>query len=268
MENSKTNSQFTHLTKTKKMQTVEEVLQRSTYNRETMQLTLPGQIERELYLKVKSTLDKIGGKWNQRYGAILFPDDVNDYLEQLKAGQKVDPRKTYQFFETPPEIAAMMVDLAQIKKGELILEPSAGKGALIQAINKVSAQTVTYCELDELNERFLDGQIKAGKLNAKRLTDDFFKCYNWGMYDKIIANPPFRLNQDIQHIRHMYKVLRPGGRIVTVASRHWEFSENKTEAGFRKWLKQDLSAYTIKLDRGAFRTSGTLVETNLIIIDK
>lgn len=85
--------------------------------------------------------------------------------------------------------------------------------------------------------------------------------------DRKIANPPFSKNQDIDHIRKMYECLKVGGRIVTIASKHWQISTNKKEAAFSEWLDK-LDAEIIDVEAGEFKESGTSIATCIIVIDK
>ena len=51
--------------------------------------------------------------------------------------------------------------------------------------------------------------------------DDFLNPSEWATafkYDRIIANPPFTKNQDIDHVMQMWNFLKPGGRIVSIMS--------------------------------------------------
>ena len=96
--------------------------------------------------------------------------------------------------------------------------------------------------------------------------DNFLK-HNGKTYSKIIANPPFTKNQDIDHIKAMYRRLKPGGRLVSIASQHWLKSTNKKETDFRNWLKS-VNAKTKEIGGGAFKESGTVVGGMIIIINK
>jgi len=83
-----------------------------------------------------------------------------------------------------------------------------------------------------------------------------------------IANPPFAKNQDIDHIYNMWEVLKPGGKIVTIASKHWLLSSNKKETAFKAWLYDVVEADINTVEAGAFEESGTKIETVLIEINK
>ena len=59
-------------------------------------------------------------------------------------------KKLFQFYETPSALAdAMVLQVLPIKAGMRVLEPSAGDGALIDAILRVQPQAQVYAlELD------------------------------------------------------------------------------------------------------------------------
>jgi hypothetical protein len=86
-------------------------------------------------------------------------------------------------------------------------------------------------------------------------------------YNRIIANPPFSGNQDIDHIRHMYRHLSSGGILVSVASNHWRECNNKRETEFREWLSEK-DAEIIEIPAGTFKESGTMISACIIRIRK
>lgn len=244
-----------------------EVLKQCTIEGNIVKLP-SGQLDRKLYQEVAKSLELIGGKWKgNKIMGFVFPSDPTELLEQIANGDKRNLKKEFQFFATPDKLADELVFQAQIEPNHNILEPSAGQGAIIKAIHRVfeNNQFVDYCELMDINCTFLSNIQGANYLN-----DDFLmlgKAFN-NNYDRIIANPPFSKNQDIDHIRKMYDVCKPGGRIVTIASKHWLLSSNKKETEFKNWLYNELEADVNTIDAGTFSESGTKIETCLIIIDK
>lgn len=222
------------------------------------------QLERKLYEEVAKAINLIGGKWKGgKISGFVFNEDPTDLLKQIQSGVKKDIKKEYQFFATPARLAAKMVRLAEIDQYDCICEPSAGQGAIIKEIHNAHPNTlVHYCELMELNRNFL---IKLS--NTTYLKDNFLLMNTPTLFHKIIANPPFSQNQDIQHIMHMWKCLAPGGRIVTISSKHWEYSNNKKEQAFKAFL-EDNNAIIQSLPPETFKDSGTNVSANLLIIDK
>lgn len=248
------------------MTTKEEVLKACLIN--GMVVTLPPvQLERKLYHDVAKALELIGGKWNRKESGFVFNECPKGLLTQIQNGQKKNIQKEFQFFGTPDSLANEMVRFANIEEYDLLLEPSAGQGALIKAIHRVKPNhLVHYCELMELNRTFLDRLP-----NVQYITDNFLKLSHCktttGIFDKIIANPPFSKNQDVEHIRQMWNCLKPGGRIVSIASKHWQYGSNKKEVSFKQWLN-DMDADVYDVEAGTFKESGTNISTCMIILDK
>ena len=95
--------------------------------------------------------------------------------------------------------------------------------------------------------------------------EDFLQAS--GQWDCIIANPPFAKNQDIDHVRKMWDVLAAGGRIVTIMSAHWTFSQNRKELDFRDFVRQ-YSTDVEDVPAGAFKESGTGVASVIVQLRK
>jgi phospholipid N-methyltransferase len=221
-------------------------------------------LDRKTYMDVAKKLNLAGGAWKGgKIKAFVFSSDPSEALGILKEGGKVNPKQKFQFFATPPKLADKLVELANLDEMDRILEPSAGQAAIIEAIHRAIKpfHEVCYYELMELNRSFL-----AKVPNTCYMGDDFLK-HTGEMYDKIIANPPFSKNQDIAHVREMYKVLSFGGRLVSITSSHWEHSSNKKETVFREWLNE-VGADIYDIEPGAFKESGTTVGGKIIVINK
>lgn len=240
----------------------------------------PDQLERNLYQEVRKHLELIGGKWKggKTYG-FVFEDCETSYIQQLLNGQANGDgrnlKKEFQFFATPPELATRMAQLLSssntIPPLAKVLEPSAGDGALIKAVRKYypSVESIDCFELMDIN------RIKLLKLpHTKLLGEDFLISVDVdslslirGQYDYIIANPPFTNNQDIDHIRAMYRCLKTNGRLVTLASPSWTFGSQKKQVEFRQWL-ESIGAYQEEVPEGTFLDSGTNIRVILLVIDK
>lgn len=222
----------------------------------------PEQLDRKTYTEVKNKLELIGGKWKgNKVQGFVFNECPAELLEQIANGENRNLKKEFQFFATPDKLADELVRLTDLKPTDRVLEPSAGQGAIIKAINRVYHEMMVECfEAMPVNQTFLK------KINtAIFIGEDFLQADEPEKFDKIIANPPFSKNQDIDHIRKMYDLLKPGGRIVTIASKHWQQSNNKKETEFRNWL---LGTEIIEIEKGAFKESGTEIAACIIIIDK
>lgn len=223
------------------------------------------RLDRKTYLEIAKKLELIGGKWRGgKIGGFVFQEDPTDLIIQIQNGEKRNLKKEFQFFATPPSLARQLVELAEIKPGHRILEPSAGQGAIVKAIHEAhGANTTVHCfELMELNRSILRN------LSGVNLIGEDFLSANSEKYDRIVANPPFTKNQDIDHIGKMYDCLVDGGRIVTIASTSWRNGRQKKQTAFREWVEGNSDIQIIDVGSGAFKESGTTVPSVILLIEK
>jgi hypothetical protein len=219
------------------------------------------QLDRSMYQEVAKALQKIGGKWKGgKVGGFVFDFDPTELLSEVAGGEDRNLKKEFQFFATPEELARQMVHMAELYVGNEVLEPSAGQGAIIKAINEFGINPDCY-ELMPQNQEVLR---KSG-LGFNLIGDDFL-THEGKNYDRIIANPPFSKNQDIDHIRKMYECLNDSGRLVAIASMSWVYGSQKKQVEFKAWLR-GLGAKIEELPMGTFKDSGTSVGGVLITID-
>ena len=218
-------------------------------------LYLPvGQLERKLYQDVDKHIKSCGGKWNKSAKAHIFDSCPKEKLGMvLEKGVSVDEKTLFQAFYTPLEIAKRAAELLDCK-GLTVLEPSAGEGALIDACLECGA-AVDWVEIDS---------VKAEKLKVKYgegVCQDFLSFYldpkdgDDLKYNRVILNPPFTKNQDIKHVLHALGWLAPGGRLVAIMP----------DKHYPKLDKYNPAEY--KLGAGAFKSSGTLVATKIVVIN-
>ena len=168
------------------------------------------------------------------------------------------------YFPTPADVVARMIEAAEIPDGEpvAILEPEAGSGAILDAIReafplvRLSAyeRQASLREVLDLKGYALDGS-------------DFLDAAPAPTFDFVLMNPPFENGQDIDHVRHAFAFLRPGGRLVAIMSPGPFFRQGRHELEFRDWF-DDLAAERVALPSGSFKASGTGVETLMVAIDK
>lgn len=244
--------------------TKEETIKNCTVDGNIIKLP-EGQLDRPVYNQVKKALEGIGGKWKTNKQGFVFASDPSDLLAEIQGGKKINLKKDFQFFATSPEEADRCVELAGIKDLSpyaRICEPSAGQGAIVNAINRVRPDKVVYCyELMPQNQPILT------ELETVIFMGEDFLLEDKEQYDCIIANPPFSKNQDIDHVKHMYDRLNDGGRLVSITSTHWVDSSNKKETAFREWL-DEVGAQIHTIEAGAFKASGTQVGGKIIVINK
>ncbi len=92
---------------------------------------------------------------------------------------------------------------------------------------------------------------------------DFMEYNPSKKYDAIVMNPPFSGNRDIDHVKHAYSMLAPGGTLVAVTSPHWSFARESKCANFRNWL-DTLDYDTDDLNGGTFEMTG--VHSKILVI--
>ena len=92
-----------------------------------------------------------------------------------------------------------------------------------------------------------------------------------GDYDCILMNPPFESLADIDHVRHAFEQLAPGGRLIAIMSEGPFFRGDKKAEAFRSWL-DDQGGESEKLPEHAFQGieafRQTGVRTRMITIEK
>ena len=163
------------------------------------------------------------------------------------------------FFITPKNVAQRVIELADIREGMEVLEPSAGRGDIAELVNHGSKLTcIEY-------QQKLAGILELRGFNT--ICGDFLE--HTGEYDRVCMNPPFENAQDIKHTRHAYQLLKPGGRLVSILGEGAFFRNDKVATDFRGWL-EERGAEIIDLPAGAFQgtITSTGVKARIVVIDK
>lgn len=224
------------------------------------------QLDRETYQQVNKVLDAAGGKWNRKAKAHVFERDPAVMLKPvLEGGNATHLKNLRQAFFTPKELAEQVVDIADVNKDHMILEPEAGQGALADALVKAGADpTKMLCiEIDEHDAGIL---VEKGH---ETLAMDFLdaSAKGLGLFDRIVMNPPFTKGQDIEHITHAISFLKPGGRLVSITSTSWPGGSQKAHNAFRD-LIAGMNWETFEVPPGAFQEAGTGIPTLILVLNK
>ena len=200
---------------------VEEILRHCTLENNVLKLPQV-QFNKKSYAETKKWIEEAGGSWQGgKVNGFTFPFNAERVFSILHEGKRCNLQNDFQFFATPAEVADWLVMLAGgVHENEKVLEPSAGTGAIIDAIHRSCKDVVVDCfELMPENK-----EILSKKENIRILGDDFTN-FDLSLYDKIIANPPFSKNQDIRHVRRMYEHLSDGGTVAAIMSKHWKIGK-------------------------------------------
>lgn len=238
---------------------VRTVLERSEITDST--LTLPQQLSRDLYVRVDKVIKAAGGKWNRGQRCHIFGTDPRRVLGlAIETGGIVNQQQAYQEFMTPKWLADRMC--TDVFEGHRVLEPSAGTGNIAKAAACCGAHVVCV----ELQEKFCDVLREDDRLIV-RPAGDFLKLSPSTLqpFDFVLMNPPFANGQEYQHVRHAFDFLKSGGILRSVMSPSLTFRSQRRDIEFREWF-DTLGGQIEELPAGAFKESGTLVNTVLVEI--
>lgn len=145
--------------------------------------------------------------------------------ERALVGQKVG----FDFFPTPKTLAATMAELAGIKPGMKVLEPSAGNGHLADAARDAGGDVHAIEISDALRN------VLTAKKHSIIAHD--FESFEYGeKYDAILMNPPFSDRKDAAHIMRAWDMLKDGGKMVAIAGEGVFLGSDKKAVAFREWL--------------------------------
>lgn len=221
-------------------------------------LRLTGQLERKLYEQTAKVLEAAGGKWVRKHKVHMFDGSAADAIEQvLLTGEIVAAKQELGAFFTPGPLADRVIDAARLAPGIAVLEPSAGAGAL------ASRALLAGCKVDcvEIHDKFVH-LLCSTPYNAV-VHNDFLSIVPVRNYDRVVMNPPFARQADIDHVLHALKFLKRGGMLVAIMSAGVEFREDRKAREFRETIRK-LGGTITRLPEGSFAESGTNVNTVMV----
>lgn len=114
------------------------------------------------------------------------------------------------FYPTPPEVIERMLNGYDVA-GKTILEPSAGKGNIVDYCLSAGAAKVIACEKEPDLRKILNTKCNV-------IADDFLtvKSEHVSHIDMIVMNPPF--SRDEKHILHAWSIAPPGCTIISLCN--------------------------------------------------
>jgi predicted RNA methylase len=197
---------------------------------------------------------------------------INETPEQNKEGEAL------QEFYTPDIFADELVGYSKILTNTdeethlRILEPTAGGGALINAIMRARNQagmnrgyTIEAVEFNPESWEILNTLSQESEgIVVMQEQRDFLKYVSNEQYDMIVMNPPFHLKKrfsglkadmwDGDFVARAYTLLKPGGEMLVIATNKMPLAPHNTmirakRKGLKKFGGFDLSNFTkIKSD--------------------
>ena len=199
-------------------------------------------------------------KWATAHEALMVyingpsPQQIKEkQLKEMEHG--LIGMKIPGFFPTPKSITDTMVQMANIRAGHTVLEPSAGKGDIAEAIKR----DYPKAKLTTIEYNWTLSEILKAK-GFKVTSGDFLE--HTGCHDRIIMNPPFENGQDIDHVRWAYSRLKPGGKLVSIMCEGPFFRNDKKAKLFRQWFK-DHAGRSCNLASGVFQGKESFNQTGV-----
>lgn len=233
-----------------------EILSEAILEENTLQLS--GNLDRATYVKVDKVIKAMGGKWNSKLKKHMFDSKITDIIESVfNTGEILIPQD-FGYYPTPNVIVEQMLEIADVKKTDVCLEPSFGKGAILNRLRELS-DNVHGVELLQLNYDSIENKNNL-------ILGDFYQYVYDVKFDKIVMNPPFEKGQDAKHIIKAFSMLNQNGILVSVASASVKFRKDTNYAELRKLI--DTYGYVKDLPDKSFKESGTNVNTVLIYLKK
>jgi hypothetical protein len=152
-----------------------------------------------------------------------------------------------------------MLSMAGIRDLDAVLEPSAGDGAIADAIRE-------RYEIEPACIEYNYSLLELLGAKGHTIIGHDFLTYHGGGWNAIVMNPPFENKQDIDHVKHAFDLLIDGGRLVSVMSASVMHNSDKKATAFREFV--DDHGYFQELPEGSFKESGTNVNAVLCVLDK
>lgn len=157
-----------------------------------------------------SILESLGGVRDGRLNHFTFSYDAKPVIDQLLSAGLAPDKVSHQFYPTPEPLARRVIDAAEIGPNDLVLEPSAGTGALARFL---PAERTTAIELAELHCTALRGlglaEVHQGDFLL--LAPRFARCFA-----RVVLNPPFSKGRARAHLDAASECVAPGGRLVAI----------------------------------------------------
>lgn len=175
-----------------------------------------------------------------------------------------------EFYPTPSALAGKMANLIDWAKVQTVLEPSAGKGDLIDYARRC-AQKKSRRYGSEIHEEQIDCVEQDANLRLilqgkgyRVIADDFLTLNTTKQYDAILMNPPFA-NGDEHLLKAISLLQNSGGQIVCLPNAE---TIRKPYTNRRKVLAQQLAEYAAHIEfvPDAFRRAEQKSDVHVAII--
>jgi SAM-dependent methyltransferase len=263
---------------------IRHILGRATIDHDRIEIHEP--LDRKMYVRVADVLNAIGGTWNKKAQAFLFPDSnpnvsLRPFLVE-GAEMPTGPahvKNSEGYVATPRELAERLVldhtDIHDSTDQLRVLEPSCGDGALVRVILEFGTDVqVTAIEPNAERARLADADDSRLRLLPGETFESYFNSTtpdSREQFDVVVMNPPFSVpdNKDIwvDHIRMAWEMLAPGGRLAAIVPHNWTFRTQRKYRELREIIEAHGDSHPLGPD--AFASAGVKgIFTDFIWLDR
>jgi hypothetical protein len=229
------------------------------------QITFPDRIEAPIFTKMKTMFAAITGTWlGKKAQAFGFDFDPSCIVAQYLSDGSWPKKNPFSLYPTPAIVTDYACKFTYADANRFagydhvirILEPSAGRGDLIDAViegfKRLGIRYEVICvELDPVNIAILTGK------GYTVIAGDFLSLSSLGEFDLVIMNPPFEGNNYTHHIRHAQGFLKKNGKLVAIAPTSIFKSPHKATVA----LRQEVNALNYHAFPGAIFEKHTFDDT-------
>lgn len=216
-----------------------------------------------VWFKRDDLLERVNKLLAEYYGEVV-PDGQTPEDDGGLFTPKTSVAKNFAFYPTPESTADYFLDGLPLYREEgavpiTVLEPSAGTGNLARRIKDQKPHPIVDCiEIQPKLAAALRQSI--GFRNVWCADFLTVKPDPKNLYDRVVMNPPFDRERDIDHVIHALEFLKPDGYLTAIMSAGTEFRETRKAVAFRA-LMQKMNARFNDLPSGSFSSVGTNINT-------
>ena len=158
-------------------------------------------------------------------------------VEKLIAKYKLKPRKKFgQNFLIDKGLMERMVEYAEVKSDDVVVDVGAGFGFLTEILAKKAGKVICV-ELDPKLYNFLRGKF-SGKDNVKVVLGDFCRLNFKGLYNKVVSSPPYSVISRI-----FFKILEEGFEVAVLVLQREFALRLKAKPGEKDYGRLTVMAY-------------------------
>lgn len=214
-----------------------------------------------IWFKRDDLVDRVNQLLGEYYGAPI-PEDREPDADTGLHDPKTTLAKNYGFFPTPQAATDLLINGVPLydRNGRTftVLEPSAGTGNLLRAL---TAKGAIVDAVEVHPERA--AELRRSRAARRVRQCDFLQLEPSELYDRVVMNPPFDRERDVDHVVHALRFLKPDGFLTAIMSAGTEFRETRKAVAFRD-LMTKMNASWRDLPPGSFSSVGTHCNTVIV----